>query len=164
MVSIIGYAQLERETALRTSIMTNYFDFRHSVADDEIDMQGHVHNLNYLHWTLGAASAHVKQQGWDSRAALKNGFGWVVRHHDIKYSAAALTGDDLIIRTWVSDVSLFASMRKYVICRPKDQTVLARAATRWVFVDLSVRKVVKIPPQAMAGLHVCDPPPPLPWG
>ena len=143
--------------------MTNYLDFKHSVADDEIDMQGHVHNLNYLHWTLGAASAHVKQKGWDSKAALEKGFGWVVRNHDIKYSAAALAGDDLIIRTWVSDVSQFASMRKYLICRPKDSTVLARAETRWVFVDLSVRKVVKIPAKAIEGLQICDPPPPLPW-
>lgn len=143
--------------------MTNYFDFRHSVADDEIDAQGHVHNLNYLHWTLGAAAGHVKQQGWDSKRALADGFGWVVRNHDIKYSAAALAGDELIIRTWVSDVSPFASMRKYAICRPSDKTVLARAETRWVFVDLSVRKVIKIPPEAMNGLTVCVPPPPLPW-
>ncbi len=131
--------------------------------DREIDSQGHVHNLRYLYWTLGAASAHVAQLGWDSKAALDDGFGWVVRNHDVKYSAAALAGDDLIIRTWVSDVSQFASMRKYLICRPLDKTVLARVETRWVFVDLSVRKVVKIPPKAMAGLLVCDPPPPLPW-
>ena len=72
----------------------------------------------------------------------------MVRNHDIKYSAAALAGDDLIIRTWVSDVSPFASLRKYAICRPQDKTLLARAETRWVFVDLSVRKVVKIPAEA----------------
>jgi acyl-CoA thioester hydrolase len=143
--------------------LTNYFDFRHSVVDDEIDAQGHVHNLHYLHWTLGAATAHVRQLGWDSKAALAKGFGWVVRNHDIKYSAAALAGDDLIIRTWISDVSQIASMRKYAICRPKDRKVLARVETRWVFVDLSVRKVIKIPPEAVAGLPVCDPPPPLPW-
>ena len=65
MLSIIGNDPIPGKPPL-----TNYFDFRHSVADDEIDAQGHVHNLNYLHWTLGAASAHVKQHGWDSKAAL----------------------------------------------------------------------------------------------
>ncbi len=126
-------------------------------------MQGHVHNLRYLHWTLGAAAAHVASQGWDSKRALADGFGWVVRNHEIKYSAAALSGDALIIRTWISDVSPFASLRKYAICRPADKTVLARVETRWVFVDLSVRKVIKIPPAATSGLTVCDPAPPLPW-
>ncbi len=143
--------------------MTHYFDFKHSVQDREIDSQGHVHNLRYLYWTLGAASAHVAQLGWDSEAALARGFGWVVRNHDVKYSAAALAGDDVVIRTWVSEVSPYASLRKYVICRPSDRTVLAKVTTRWVFVDLSVRKVVKIPPPAKAGLQVCSPPPPLPW-
>ena len=141
----------------------NFYDFRHSVADDEIDAQGHVHNLNYLHWTMGAAAGHVKQLGWDSKQALSDGFGWVVRNHDIKYSASALAGDEIIVRTWVSDVSAFASLRKYAICRPADETVLARAETRWVFVDLRVRKVIKIPVEAMAGLAVCDPAPSLPW-
>ena len=74
-----------------------------------------------------------------------------------------MAGDQLIVRTWVSEESLFASNRKYAICRPADETVLARAETRWVFVDLRVHKVVKIPAKAMAGLAVCDPAPPLPW-
>ena len=143
--------------------MASYFDFEHRVLEDEIDAQGHVHNLQYLHWTLGAAAAHVADRGWDSAGALDRGFGWVVRNHDIKYSAAALSGDEIIVRTWVSDVSAFASLRKYAVCRPADRKLLARVETRWVFVDLRVRKVVKIPPEAMAGLQLCEKPPPLPW-
>ncbi len=69
--------------------------------------------------------------------ALRSGFGWVVRSHDVTYRAAAMAGDELTIRTWVSDIARFASRRKYVICRPVDQAILARVETRWVYVDLT---------------------------
>ena len=87
----------------------------------------------------------------------------VVRSHDATYRAAAMAGDEITVRTWVSDVAKFASRRKYVVCRPADQTVLARVETRWVYVDLSVRKVVAIPSHVLSQLEVCNQPPNLPW-
>ncbi|MFK8115443.1 MAG: acyl-CoA thioesterase [Rubripirellula sp.] len=143
--------------------MSDYFDFRHTVAADEIDAQGHVHNLRYLQWTLWAAGAHSAACGWDAADALRCGFGWVVRGHEVTYRAAAMENDELIVRTWVSDVAKFASRRKYAVCRPSDQTLLARVETRWVYVDLSVRKVVPIPSEVVDGLQASTRPPALPW-
>jgi acyl-CoA thioester hydrolase len=143
--------------------MTQFFDFSHTVTDDEIDAQGHVHNLRYLQWTLAAASAHTKACGWDAAEALEAGFGWVVRSHEATYRAAALAADQVTVRTWVGDAEKFASRRKYVICRPRDRTVLARVETRWVYVDLSVRKVVPIPEDVRARLVICEESPGMPW-
>lgn len=145
-----------------TDAMSEFFDFHHTVADDEIDAQGHVHNLRYLQWTLWAAGAHSKAAGWDSDAAMEKQLGWVVRSHDVTYRAAALAGDSVLIRTWVSDMAKFASRRRYMVCRPSDRTVLSRVETRWVYVDLSGRKVVAIPEEIKQQLPVSDPPP-LPW-
>ena len=143
--------------------MKRYFDLEHHVEDEEIDAQQHVHNLRYLQWTLWAAGEHTRAGGWDAKAALDQGLGWVVRSHDITYRAAAVAGDQLIIRTWISDLSRFASNRKYAICRPRDRTVLARVTTRWVFIDLRQHKVLAIPPPLLEQLAVCETPPPLPW-
>lgn len=143
--------------------MTPVFDLHHDVGDDEIDAQDHVHNLRYLQWTLWAARDHTAASGWDSVAALANGLGWVVRSHDVTYRAAALAGDRLIIRTWISEFSRFATRRKYLICRPADRSVLARVETRWVFVDLSVRRAVAVPDEAAAMISVLDQTPALPW-
>lgn len=140
-----------------------FFDFQHTVADDEIDAQGHVHNLRYLQWTLWAAGAHSRSYGWDAASELERGFGWVVRSHDVTYRAAALAGDEIVVRTWVSDLAKFASNRKYLVCRPADQQLIARVETRWVYVDLTVRKVVPIPPDVTSSLTVCEQPPALPW-
>ncbi len=104
-----------------------------------------MHNLRYLQWTLWAAGAHIAACGWDAAEALRQDTGWVVRSHDVTYRAAAMAGDEITVRTWVSEIAKFASRRKYLVCRPADKTVLARVETRWVYVDLSVRKVVAIP-------------------
>ncbi|MCH5376949.1 MAG: acyl-CoA thioesterase [Planctomycetes bacterium] len=143
--------------------MMPFFDLRHTVTPDEIDAQGHVHNLRYLQWTLWAAGEHSKVAGWDAATALRSGFGWVVRSHDVTYRAAALAGDELTIRTWVSDLARFASRRKYVICRPDDRAILARVETRWVYVDLTQHRVVAIPRDVVSQIAVCDPAPCLPW-
>lgn len=140
-----------------------YFDFRHTVASDEIDSQGHVHNLRYLQWTLWAAGAHSSANGWDSARALERGLGWVVRSHDVTYRAAALAGDKIVVRTWVNDLAKFASRRKYLVCRPADQTVLAKVETRWVYVDLRVHKVMPIPEDIACQLKVLGSPPTMPW-
>ena len=139
-----------------------YFDLHHQVVQDEIDAQQHVHNLRYLQWTLWAAGRHVEAVGWDTKAALKRGVGWVVREHKVQYRAAAFGGDDLIVRTWVHDMQRFASTRKYVICRPADETLLARVETRWVFVDLRQHRVLAIPDEAKVGLAPVSAPP-LPY-
>ncbi len=143
--------------------MSDFFDLPHTVTSDEIDTQGHVHNLRYLQWTLWAAGAHSRAAGWDSEQALKQHMGWVVRKHDITYRAAAMEGDAIIVRTWVADIAKFASRRKYLICRPADATVLAKVETRWVYVDLAKHKVVAIPGDLKEQLSVCDPAPHPPW-
>lgn len=143
--------------------MTTVFDLYHTVDEDEIDAQKHVHNLRYLQWTLWAAGKHSAECGWDSAAELQRGFGWVVRSHEVTYKAAALESDDLVVRTWVSDLSRFASRRKSIICRPQDRCVLARVETRWVYVDLKRHRVVTIPQLVADKIAVLDHPPALPW-
>lgn len=143
--------------------MDAIFDLQHRVADDEIDAQQHVHNLRYLQWSLWAAGQHTAALGWDATEQLRRGFGWVVRSHEITYRAAAVAGDQIVVRTWVSELDRFASRRRYAICRPADRTVLARVETRWVYVDLKVHKVLPIPPAAAERIAVMESPPPLPW-
>ncbi|MEM9368698.1 MAG: acyl-CoA thioesterase [Planctomycetota bacterium] len=143
--------------------MKPYFDFRHEVGAEEIDAQEHVHNLRYLQWTLWAARDHSAAMGWDAADALKRGLGWVVRAHDITYRAAALADDKVLVRTWVSEISRYASIRQYAICRPADRVVLARAKTRWVFVDLKQHRALMIPQAAKDAITVVPKTPPLPW-
>jgi acyl-CoA thioester hydrolase len=160
----IGRESLSDSTNGRLPAATAaHFDLTHTVTEDEMDAQQHVHNLRYLQWTLWAAGRHTESMGWDIQAAHARGTGWVVREHSIQYRNAALAGDEIIVRTWVHDLQRFASRRKSLICRPSDQSVLARVETRWVFVDLRNHKALAIPAEATARLVVCRCPPPVPW-
>lgn len=140
------------------------FQYNHTVSPDEIDLQEHVHNLRYLKWTLAAAHAHSAACGWDSRRAQdERGIGWVVRSHEITYRTAALAGDELVIQTWLSEITPIAIRRRYVITRPADRQILAKAETRWVLVDLRNRKAIRLDKQTLANLRSLPSPPPLPW-
>ncbi|TWT65814.1 acyl-CoA thioesterase [Crateriforma conspicua] len=143
--------------------MPSVFDLHHVVEQDEIDAQEHVHNLRYLQWTLWAARDHSASTGWDAAAELKRGFGWVVRQHEVTYRAAALVGDQLVIRTWISEKMRMAIRRKYLICRPADRMILARVQTRWVLADLRVRKAVSLPDEVYDRMVIPISTPTPPW-
>lgn len=144
--------------------MTAYFDMHHTVEADEIDGQGHVHNLRYIAWSLRAASRHWAALGWDAgRMMEQHGSGWVVRSHEVVYRLAAFQGDQIIIRTWIADVAGHAATRRSVICRMSDRKVLARVRTRWAMVDLRIRKAIPIPPEIAARIDVPPRIPPMPW-
>jgi acyl-CoA thioester hydrolase len=69
---------------------------------------------------------------------------WFVARHEIDYLAEAFPDDELIIATWVRDMRKVKSWRDYLIIRPADQTVICRAATLWVLVDLATRRPCRI--------------------
>jgi acyl-CoA thioesterase FadM len=74
-----------------------------------------------------------------------------------------LLGDEIVVRTWISEMGKVASRRRFAICRPQDKTVLARGETRWAMVDLNARQAIAIPPDILLWIVVLERPPILPW-
>jgi acyl-CoA thioester hydrolase len=143
--------------------MNAFFDLQHLVDAEEIDGQGHVHNLRYLAWTLRAASRHSASLGWDANHMQQvHHCGWVVRSHDVVYRAAAFRDDHIVVRTWVSELSRHAATRQSFVYRPQDKQLLARVSTRWVMVDLQVRRAIAIPADIAGKMQVLASPPPYP--
>ncbi len=123
------------------------FEYRHTVRPDEIDGQGHVNNLEYLKWMQSAAVAHSDAQGWPAERYQATGAGWVVRSHMIEYLRPAFAGDDIVVRTWVSNFRKITSLRKYKITNANDATTLSVAQTDWVYVGLKHQVPRRIPPE-----------------
>lgn len=136
--------------------MPAVFEYSHLVGADEIDAHGHANNLRYLYWMQSAAVAHSTAQGWSHEDYMRLGLGWVVRTHTIKYLQSAMPGDEILVRTWVADLSKFASTRKYRIVRRKDDVVLASSETQWVLVDLATRALARIPDELRASFTIVD--------
>ena len=136
--------------------MADVYRHPHVVGADEIDLHGHANNLRYLHWMLAAAVSHSAAQGWSHEAYERLGAAWFVRSHQIKYLQAALAGDEIEVRTWVTSMKRFSSVRKYRIVRASDQTLLAAAETEWVFVDLATRALRAIPEEVAGAFVLVD--------
>ena len=125
--------------------MPAIYEHTHTVLESEIDGQGHVNNIEYVKWMNWAAVAHSSLQGWRPERYREVGAGWVVRTHRIDYLQAAFAGEEIVVRTWVSDFKKVTSLRKYRILRPSDNTVLAVAETNWAFIGLEHHVPRRIP-------------------
>jgi acyl-CoA thioester hydrolase len=135
------------------SASTKYIETR-TVAHADLDALEHVNNLQYLRWTLNAASAHSSQVGWPASRYRELGMGWVVRSHKITYKFPAKLNDEIAIHTWIKSFDKVTSIRKYEIIRQSDSRVCALAETRWVFVDFETLKLIEIPNEIRAAFGV----------
>ena len=114
---------------------------RVAVVPDDIDEQGHVNNTVYLRWVQDVATAHWKAiASAEAQAAI----GWVVLRHEIDYKAAALLGDEVLLRTWVGKATRITFERHTEIRRTGDDQLLAQARTLWVPVNAATGRPTRV--------------------
>jgi acyl-CoA thioester hydrolase len=106
----------------------------------------HVSNIEYVRWLDRAAELHSDAVGYTRAALLAEGLMWFVARHEIDYLAEVWPKDVLVLATWARDFGRVKSWRDYAIIRPADETVVCRAATLWVLVELDGRRPRRIPP------------------
>ncbi len=136
--------------------MTAVFDYLLTVQASEIDELGHASNTVYPTWMQSAAVAHSAEQGWPPARYRELGQGWVVRSHSIEYLVPALAGDRLVVRTWVATMRKVSSVRRYQILRLPNEVLVARAETKWAFVDYCSGLPVQVPREIAQAFVVVD--------
>ncbi len=126
------------------------FNYTFYVSRDEIDFNGHVHNVTYLSWMIEAATKHSESVGAGHEVCLTYGGIWVAKSHHIEYKKPAFENDVLQMKTWIEDIGKIASTRSYEISRIEDGTIVCEGATEWVFVDSETMRPKKIPDEILA--------------
>jgi acyl-CoA thioester hydrolase len=121
------------------------FTTRRRVEWRDIDPLGHVNNAVYLSYLEDAGMAVAEAFGWPFARMEAAGFGIVARHHRIEYRAPAVMGDEIEIATWISEVRAASVLRHFALTRPADGALIARAHTRWVWVDITTGHAMRIP-------------------
>ncbi len=108
------------------------YEYEIDVQAVHIDANGHVNNVVYVQWIQEAATAH-----WSAAATpeQQESTAWVVLRHEVDYLKSAFEGDRLVARTWVGEDKGVRYERHVEIVRPADETVLARARSKWCAVD-----------------------------
>ena len=117
------------------------------VAPQHIDIQNRVSNLCYVQWMQDLAINHSTVQGWGVERYEAEGHGWVVRQHTITYKRPALAGDELASRQ---------SLRRYLFWRAADRSVLAEAATVWVYIDMATGRPSRLPASLQSAFEVVE--------
>lgn len=125
-----------------------------TVGPEAIDVNGHVNNVEYVKWMQLVAVAHSAAQGWDDARYQQAGGTWVARSHFIEYLQPAFAGEEVLIKTWVSDFRKVRSKRKYKMLRKSDGAVLARAETEWVFVNIATGRPVSAFAEVVASFPI----------
>ena len=118
---------------------------------EDIDEQEHVNNIVYLRWVQEAAVAH-----WRAIASpeVQAKIGWVVLRHEIDYQAPANLGDDIAVATWVGQADRLTFERFTEIRRSSGRTLLAKARTLWVPINVETGKPTRVPAEVRARFSV----------
>ena len=125
-----------------------------TVPAEAIDGNGHVNNLEYLHWMQELAKAHSDAAGWTLARYRETGSTWVIRSHHIDYLRPAFAGEELVLATWIGAFHEQTSPRHYLVWRERDRKVLAQAQTLWVFLDTAAGRPSRIPEAFRASFEV----------
>ena len=118
------------------------FSYTFIVPQSAIDENGHVNNVAYVQWMQDAAAIHHPQAiGYRP----PEGATWYAREHRIEYLLPAFLGEEIEVRTWISEIRRVRVRRQYEFHRKPDGKVIAKGETDWVYVDAKTGRPISIP-------------------
>ena len=111
----------------------------------------HANNVQIVGWIDEAARAHGDASGLTRERMHREGRMWFVARHEVDYLMETFAGDQILIATWLIDVTKTTATRATKVWRRSgsaaDTWELAVAAlSRWVHMNLSARRPSRIPP------------------
>jgi acyl-CoA thioester hydrolase len=119
------------------------YSYRFTIPPEVIDGYGHVNNVAYVQWMQDVAIRHGENTpGYH----LPVNAGWFAREHRITYLLPTFLGEEIEIRTWISEIRRVRVHRRYEFVRCTDGNVVATGETDWIYVDLASGKPLSIPP------------------
>ncbi len=126
------------------------FTLRRTVEWRDIDMVRHINNATYLNYMEECAIRSLGAFGWSVGRLEAEQIAIVARRHQIAYERPALLGDSLLITTYLAEVRRVTAVRHFTIVREADGAVLARAYTRWAFIDPQTGHPTRVPEAILA--------------
>jgi acyl-CoA thioester hydrolase len=119
---------------------TRPFTIRHY----ECDAYGHLNNVNYVRFMQETAIGACADVGWTLGKFAQHNTHWVIRETRIEYLQPVYFDETITLSTWVSDFRKVRSLRHYEFHRA-DGTLVARADTDWVYMDVTSQRPTLIP-------------------
>jgi len=112
------------------------------IPESVIDENGHVNNVAYVQWMQDAATVHHPEAAGYKRIGNTT---WYASEHHVHYLLPAFSGEEIEVRTWISEIKRVRVHRRYEFVRKFDGKVIARGETEWVHVDAKTGSPIAIP-------------------
>ncbi|MFC4891817.1 acyl-CoA thioesterase [Pseudofrancisella aestuarii] len=134
---------------------SKYFLYSTTATSEHIDPNKHINNIIYLQWMQDAAVEHVKHNGtFDLIQSL--GLTWFAKTHHIEYMSQGFLDDEIIVVTWVENLTKISTLRKYSIYRKSDKKLLCKGETLWIMINIEKSRPTKIPQNIIDVFHNID--------
>ena len=102
--------------------------------------------LNYLEET---ATEQVEKEGFGFSYLNKLNCGWALIQWHIEFYEYPVWGEKVQVETWPSGFDKLYATREYFL-KCSNGEILAKASSRWIFIDLEKRRPVRIPAEFIA--------------
>ena len=123
-------------------------NFSHTitVTPAAIDVNGHVSNIAFVQWMQDVAIYHAEALVEYTPAENTT---WYAREHRIVYLLPAFLGEEIEVRTWISEIKRVRAHRRYEFFRKSDGKVLVKGETDWIYVEAKTGRPIAIPADAL---------------
>lgn len=120
----------------------------------ETDKMGIVHHSNYLIWFEAGRTDFIKGSNISYSEMEAKGILIPLAESNCKYILGAKYEDELIIKTWIKELTPVKVEFNYSVFREKDQKEIAKGSTLHVFVnnDFKIINLKKNYPEIFAKL------------
>ena len=110
------------------------------VGEDHLDELNHVNNVVFLLWVQDISKEH-----WFSKTndEINSRMYWVVRSHHLEYKKQVFLGDQVLIKTFVTNYKgPFSERVVEIYCEDK---LAVKATSSWCLLDREISKPMIIP-------------------
>ncbi len=118
----------------------------------EVDAWNELSTAGTIRFMQQAASYASAAIGFPLDWYDRQGTVWLIRRTTFERLAPVVYDDALTVRTWVTDMRRVRSERAYEVTRDHDGTVVARATTDWVYVDVARAMPTRVPRELQQAL------------
>lgn len=125
---------------------------RYRVQLFDVNAFGELHVTGLLRFMQQTASDGSAAAGFDIEWYERHGTIWLIRRTVVEYLTPAVYRDEIAVHTWVSDMRRVRSQREYELRRVRDDRVIARGFSDWVYVETAGGKPTRIPDELQRGL------------
>ena len=116
----------------------------------ECDALGHLNNANYARYMEEAAFEASASVGYDKTRYDAMGHLWLAYEAEIEYLHPVVYGDTIEVKTWVGDFRRVRSRRFYEFRKTREETLVARASTDWVYLEAATERPTIVPAEMIA--------------